>query len=89
MTSSWAVFAVCALASVYTWLNTFALDGAANVERLKSEVDFRFLAPEDVDATMERLSGQFDDRVAQIKAILNQDGTTEGAASGAVTMDAV
>lgn len=61
----WAeALTVRALASVYPWLNTFALSGAAKVGRLEGAVEFRFLAPDDVSARVDALMARFDDLVA-------------------------
>ena len=49
-----------ALASVFPWLNTFALEGAAKVGRLESSVDARFLDATDTSERVEALREEFD-----------------------------
>lgn len=55
---------VRALASVYPWLNTFALNGASKIGRLEGAVEFRFLAPEEVEARIDGLLARFEALVA-------------------------
>lgn len=63
--ADWAeALTVRALASVYPWLNTFALNGAAKVGRLEGTVEFRFLDPDDVAARVDTLMARFADLVA-------------------------
>jgi hypothetical protein len=57
---------VRALASAFTWLNTFALDGAAKVGRLEGSVQYRFLDAEDVEKKCETLNNRFDELVAKM-----------------------
>ncbi len=57
---------VGALASVFSWLNTFALDGAAKVGRLEGSVEYRFLDAEDVEARITALNERFNTLVARI-----------------------
>jgi hypothetical protein len=71
---------VCALASVFPWLNTFALDGAAKVGRLEGSVDYRFLDAEDVEEKVSKLQSRFDELVA-ILAPDDADQETKGQVS--------
>lgn len=57
---------VCALASAFPWLNTFALDGAAKVGRLEGSVEFRFLDAEEVEEKVNNLKSRFYELVAQL-----------------------
>lgn len=57
---------VRALASVFPWLNTFALDGAAKVGRLEGSVEYRFLDAEEVDAKVKGLMSRFEELVAKV-----------------------
>ena len=89
----WQEAAICAaLASVYPWLNTFALDGAAKVGRLESAVDARFLDAEDTDARVENLERRFADLVAHIIAAVpgdEEEEESEGATLGSFSLQAV
>lgn len=68
LTQEWAeAHTVRALASVYPWLNTFALDGAAKVGRLEGSVEYRFLDHEEVEERIDRLNARFRELVAKIK----------------------
>ena len=62
-----------ALASVFPWLNTFALDGAAKVGRLEGAVNYKFLDATEVDERVKNLMGRFKELVAQIAP--QEDGT--------------
>lgn len=65
--SEWAeALTVRALASVFPWLNTFALDGAAKVGRLEGAVEYRFLDAEDVAGRVTTLNARFGELCAQI-----------------------
>ena len=77
---------VQALASVYPWLNTFALDGAAKVGRLEGSVEARFLDADEVDARVRSLNRRFQQLVDLLKANMEQ---TEDAASGGIQMVAI
>ncbi|MDO5643903.1 MAG: hypothetical protein Q4G26_16135 [Paracoccus sp. (in: a-proteobacteria)] len=78
---------VRALASVFPWLNTFALDGAAKVGRLEGSVEYRFLDPEDVAARVDALMNRFDELVA---LLMPDDPETPGHISLAdITMIAI
>lgn len=57
---------VCALASAFPWLNTFALEGAAKVGRLEGSVEFRFLDAEEVEEKVSNLNARFDELVSQL-----------------------
>ncbi|MEM7295403.1 MAG: hypothetical protein AAF330_02065 [Pseudomonadota bacterium] len=77
---------VCALASVYTWLNTFALDGAAKVGRLEGSVEYRFLDAEDVERRIDRLCKRYSELVANIKPIEPQDTPESEVELGSISM---
>lgn len=63
----WAeALTVRALASVFPWLNTFALDGAAKVGRLEGSVEYRFLDAEEVEARVSELNDRFEELVAML-----------------------
>jgi hypothetical protein len=64
---------VRALASVFPWLNTFALDGAAKVGRLEGSVEFRFLTPDDVEARIGKLNARFEVLLRALRTALNSD----------------
>lgn len=55
---------VRALASALPWLNTFALDGAAQVGRLEGSVTYRFLTADEVAAKTVSLLDRFNDLAA-------------------------
>lgn len=57
---------VRALASVFPWLNTFALDGAAKVGRLEGSVEYRFLDADEVEAKVKGLMSRFEELVAKV-----------------------
>lgn len=57
---------VRALASVFPWLNTFALDGAAKVGRLEGSVEYRFLDADEVEAKVKGLMSRFEELVAKL-----------------------
>lgn len=57
---------VRALSSVFPWLNTFALEGAAKVGRIEGSVEYRFLDPEEVEAKIKNLNDRFEELVAII-----------------------
>lgn len=48
------------LITVYPWLNSFYLDGAARAGRLEGTLDSRFMSPDEVDAHIERLQQQYE-----------------------------
>ena len=60
---------VAALASLYPWLHTFALDGAARVGRLEGSVEARFLDAAEVDARVLSLQK----RLAVLVRVLKKD----------------
>lgn len=57
---------VRALASVFPWLNTFALDGAAKVARLEGTLEARFLDASEVEARAEALMQRFAELLSEI-----------------------
>lgn len=59
---------VRALASVFPWLNTFALEGAAKVGRLEGAVEYRFLGPDEVDERIRRLDQRFEALISLLQA---------------------
>ena len=71
-----------ALASVFPWLNSFALSGAAKVGRLEGSVEYRFLDPDDVDAVIERLEALASGLIARITADQADDDDGDGSGSG-------
>lgn len=71
---------VRALASVFPWLNTFALDGAAKVGRLEGSVEYRFLDADEVDAKVKGLMSRFEELVAKVTPADPAD-ETQGQAS--------
>ncbi|MFS4437853.1 hypothetical protein ACMA5I_06545 [Paracoccaceae bacterium GXU_MW_L88] len=64
---------VRALASVYPWLNTFALDGAAKIGRLEGSVQYRFLDADDTDARVQVLMDRFHELAGEIASASNDD----------------
>lgn len=73
----WAeALTVCALASAFPWLNTFALDGAAKVGRLEGSVEYRFLDTDDVESRCEKLMTRFEELVADITPAASDDDET-------------
>lgn len=67
MAETWAeALTVRALASVFPWLHTFALSGAAKVGRLEGSIEYQFLDPDDIEAALTRLNTRYDELVAQI-----------------------
>ena len=71
---------VRALASVFPWLNTFALDGAAKVGRLEGSVEYRFLDADEVEAKVKGLMSRFEELVAKVTPADPAD-ETQGQAS--------
>ncbi len=71
---------VRALASVFPWLNTFALDGAAKVGRLEGSVEYRFLDADEVEAKVKALMSRFEELVAKVTPD-NPDDETQGQVS--------
>lgn len=71
---------VRALASVFPWLNTFALDGAAKVGRLEGSVEYRFLDADEVEAKVKGLMSRFEELVAKVTPVDPAD-ETQGQAS--------
>lgn len=68
---------VRALASVFPWLNTFALDGAARVGRLEGAVEARFLDADEVEARITKLDARFHTLIAKLpKADTPEDDAT-------------
>ena len=59
---------VRALASVFPWLNTFALEGAAKVGRLEGAVEYRFVGPDEVDERIRRLDQRFEELISLLQA---------------------
>lgn len=81
---------VRALASVFPWLNTFALDGAAKVGRLEGQVEARFLTAEEVEARVKLLMGRFDELLHEIAALDPGDAEDTGPVDvGPITMIAI
>lgn len=71
---------VRALASVFPWLNTFALDGAAKVGRLEGSVEYRFLDADEVEVKVKGLMSRFEELVANVTPADPAD-ETQGQAS--------
>lgn len=69
---------VRALASVYPWLNSFALSGAAKVGKLEGSVEYRFLDVDETEARVKALNARFDELVGVIKPAADE---TEGQVS--------
>lgn len=80
---------VRALASVFPWLNTFALDGAAKVGRLEGTVEFRFLTPEDVAARVAALNTRFGELLPILRSKLNPAPAPTAVSFGGISLDAV
>lgn len=72
---------VRALASVFPWLNTFALDGAAKVGRLEGSVEYRFLDAEEVEEKVTGLMGRFEELVAILTPAPDGEDEATGQAS--------
>lgn len=80
---------VAALASVFPWLHTFSLSGAAKVGRLEGAVEYRFMDADDVDAAVERLTARFNTLAARIKSALAKDEDNKSAGFGDFDMIAI
>ncbi len=81
-----------ALASVFPWLNTFALEGAAKVGRLEGAVDARFLDASDTNERVNELRTEFDRLVSVILSLVEGDDEEEAAEEttfGSVSLMAV
>jgi hypothetical protein len=86
----WAeALTVRALASVFPWLNTFALDGAAKVGRLEGSVEYRFLDAEEVEARVDELNGRFDELVAELAPVETSETPSDQVSTGVATLIAV
>lgn len=80
-TAAWAeALTVCALASAFPWLNTFALDGAARVGRLEGSVEYRFLDADEVEGRVQTLNARFDALVAVLTPAGADDRPGDGQA---------
>ncbi|MFV1530513.1 MULTISPECIES: hypothetical protein [unclassified Phaeobacter] len=83
----WAeALTLCALASVFPWLNTFALSGAAKVGRLEGSVEYRFLTPEEVEEQVNTLTARFEELVAIITPAEDDETAKDHASVGAVSL---
>lgn len=72
----WAeALTVCALASAFTWLNTFALDGASKVGALEGSVEYRFLDVEEVGGKIKHLEARFTELVGVLTPAPEGDNT--------------
>lgn len=80
---------VRALASVFPWLNTFALEGAAKVGRMEGSVDFRFLDPTDVEARIDALMVRYRDLVTILSTQTTTDVTPGSVAAGGLSLIAI
>ncbi len=75
-----------ALASAFPWLNTFALDGAAKVGRLEGSVDYRFLAPDEVEAKIKSLNTRFEELVSLLTPTDPSETPPDEASLGSLSM---
>lgn len=66
-----------ALASVFPWLNTFAMDGAAKVARLAENMEYRFLDTDDVAAKVNGLNDRFQELAVQLTAGVEDQNNDE------------
>lgn len=83
----WAeALTVCALASVFPWLNTFALSGAAKVGRLEGSVEYRFLTPEEVEEQVNTLTARFEELAAIITPAEDGETATDQVSLGITSM---
>lgn len=83
----WAeALTVCALASAFPWLNTFALSGAAKVGRLEGSVEYRFLTPEEVEEQVNTLAARFEELVAIITPADDGETATDQVSLGITSM---
>ncbi len=80
---------VRALASVFPWLHTFALDGVAKAGRLEGAVDFRFLDPDEAQQRIDDLNARFKKLVAVLSATNPDMGDDQEALYGPVVMIAI
>jgi hypothetical protein len=78
-----------ALASVFPWLHTFSLSGAAKVGRLEGSVEYRFLDADDTAAAVEKLTSRYDVLAARIKSAGPKEEDDSSAGFGALGMIAV
>lgn len=86
----WAeALTVRALASVFPWLNTFALDGAAKVGRLEGSVEYRFLDPEEVEERIDHLMSRYRDLIARLNSPDEADAPSDRLDPGSVFMAAI
>jgi|GEM_PF-3194683 len=90
LSQEWAeAHTVCALASVFAWLNTFALSGAAKVGRLEGSVEYRFLTPEEVKDHTTNLTARFEELVAIITPNEDDKAGQDQMSVGVVSMIAI
>ncbi|CAE7405628.1 xkdF [Symbiodinium microadriaticum] len=68
------IYAIC---SVFPWLNTFALDGAARVGRLEGAIEARFLDADDTEGRIALLKDRFTDLVRRIRQDSGEGGDLE------------
>ncbi|KMW60784.1 hypothetical protein AIOL_000949 [Candidatus Rhodobacter oscarellae] len=80
---------VRALASVFPWLNTFALDGAAKVGRLEGSVEYRFLDADEVEAKVKGLMCRFEELVAKVTPADPADETPDQASADTAWLGAI
>lgn len=85
---------VCALSTCFSWLNTFALDGATKTDRLAEAITFRFLDAGDVDARVEKLEKQFEELIGELNTAIaaaqdDIDDASEDVTLGGMSMVAV
>lgn len=80
---------VCALASVFPWLNTFTLDGAAKVGRLEGSVEYRFLDADEVEAKVENLNTRFEELVAEMVTVEAGDEMSDQVGLGLISLIAI
>ncbi len=86
----WAeALTVCALASAFPWLNTFALDGAAKVGRLEGSVEYRFLDADEVEEKVKNLNARFEELVSVLTPADPGETPPDEASLGSLSMMSV
>lgn len=73
---------VRSLASVFPWLHTFALSGAAKVGKLEGSVEYRFLDADEADAAVTRLNARFSELVSKLTPTDTDNDAQEQVAAG-------
>lgn len=79
---------VRALASVFPWLNTFALQGAAKIGRLDGAIEYRFLSPEEMEDRCNTLMDRYAVLLGELLATDDEDAPGQ-VSTGGISMVAI